>query len=161
MTGNEGLLIEKLHFIKALDPIADALAGTVRTDVVNLKEYGKLVFLIHKGVGATGTSTITIEGSDDNSPSNVTAVPFHYRAITSTDVPGSVTAATTAGFALTAGSSQMYAIEVNAEDLIASGYNYVSMKAVEVVNSPVLAGILAMGADPRYGATSVERTALS
>jgi hypothetical protein len=156
-----GLLIENLHLIKGLDPVADAFAGTARSGVVNRKEYGKIAFVIYKGVGATGTSTITVEGSDDNSPSNTTAVPFRYRTITSTDVPGAVTAATTAGFATTAGSSQIYIIEVNAEDLIASGYNYVSLKAVEVVNSPVLGGIAVICADPRYGKASVDRTALS
>jgi hypothetical protein len=54
---------------------------------------------------AAGTTVMT----------NSTAVPFHYKAITSTDIEGAYTAATTAGFTTTAGSSQLYIIEVDAE----------------------------------------------
>lgn len=133
-------LIEQLHFVKGLDPVANAFAGTVRSDIVNMENMAKVVFVIWKGVGATGTSTVTVEASDDASPSNVTAVPFDYRAILTTDVPGAVTAASS--FVTTAGSSQVYVVEVDAENLIASGYSYVSLKMVESAASAVLGGIL-------------------
>lgn len=143
--------LSTFHFVKGLDPVADALAGTVASDVVNLTNHNSAIFLIYKGVGATGTSTITVEACDDVTPSNTTAVPFYYKAITSTDVQGAVTAAAAAGFALTAGSSQMYAVEVNAQELMSAGYKYARLKAVEVVDSPVLAGIVIALTGPRMG----------
>ena len=53
-----------------------------------------------------------------------------------------MTSATTAGFTTTAGSNQIYVIYVDAADLAPSGYGFVRLKAVEVVNSPVLGGVM-------------------
>ncbi len=134
-------LLETAHFIKGLDPVADAFSGTVYSDIVNMKNFAKAAFILCKGVGTTGTSTITVEACDDVSGSNVTAIPFRYRAITSNDTQGALTQATTSGFTTTAGSSQMYLIEADENAMGASGYQYVRLKAVEVVDSPVLGGI--------------------
>lgn len=139
------LLLERLHLIKGLDPVADAFDSTVRSDVVNMENLEKVLFLVHVGVGATGTSTFTVEASDDVVPTNVTAVPFHYRQILTGDTEGTLTRAAVAGFTSTAGSSKLIAIEVDASDLGPTGYGFVSLKAVEVVNSPVLAGIEIIG----------------
>lgn len=141
------------HFIKGLDAVADAFDSTVYSDVVSLSEHGHATFLLHKGVGATGTSTITVEACDDIVPTNVTAVPFKYRTCLSGDTWSDVLDATVAGFATTAGSSQLYAIETDASDIASTGYGYVRLKAVEVVNSPVLGGILIGLSDPRQQQT--------
>lgn len=138
------------HIVKGLDPVADAFAGTVYSDIINMENWGHIQFLIYKGVGATGTSTITVEACDDVTPSNVSAIPFRYQAITSGDTEGAPTAATAAGFATTAGSSQLYKIEVDSDALGASGYGYIRLKAVEVVNDPVLGGILAILTEGKY-----------
>lgn len=132
------------HWVKGIDPVADAFAGTVRSDVVRGGNHRSVTFLIYKGVGATGTSTITVEANDDVTPSNSTAIPFKYRACTTGDTWGALTDATTAGFATTAGSSQLYSIIVDTDELGDTGYKYLSLKAVEVVDSPVLGGILVM-----------------
>lgn len=132
------------HWVKGIDPVADAFAGTVRSDVVRGGNHRSVTFLIYKGVGATGTSTITVEANDDVTPSNSTAIPFKYRACTTGDTWGTLTDATTAGFATTAGSSQLYSIIVDTDELGDTGYKYLSLKAVEVVDSPVLGGILVM-----------------
>lgn len=137
--------LDAIYFAKGLDPVADAFAGTVRSDVFDMSLFNKLIFIIHKGVGTTGVSTITVQAADDNSPSNETACPFKYKAVTSTDTQGAVTQATTSGFALTAGSSQIYAIEVDPQDLASAGYKYVCLKAVESTDSAVLAGISVIG----------------
>lgn len=142
-------LSELLHFFKGLDPVADAFSGTIRSDVVNLKHFRRVAWLIYKGVGTTGTSTVTVQACDDTSPTTESAVPFTYRAITSTDVPGSLTAAASTGFTTTAGSSQLYIIEIDVQALLASGYAYACLKMVEVVDSPVLGGIVGILADPR------------
>jgi hypothetical protein len=147
-------ILQNLHFVKGLDPVADAFAGTVATDVVDVSNHGAALFLIYKGVGTTGTSTITVEACDDVTPSNTTAVPFYYKSITSTDVQGSMTAAAAAGFTTTAGSSQIYAVMVDAQELASAGYKYARLKAVEVVDSPVLGGIAIALVQPRFGGSA-------
>lgn len=153
-------LAQKVHFVKGLDPVADAFSGTVYSDIVNMKAYSGVTFIIYKGVGTTGTSTITVEASDDTSGSNVTAIPFRYKAITSGDTEGALTAATTSGFTTTAGSSQLYLIEVDAEELGDTGYGYCRLKAVESANDPVLGGILIAMHGPRF-AQDVPATAIT
>jgi len=146
--------LQNQHFITGLAPVADAFAGTVASDVVDVSNHQGVLFLVYKGVGATGTSTITVEACDDVTPSNTTAVPFFYKAITSTDVQGAVTATTSAGFATTAGSSQMYAVQVDAQELASAGYKYARLKAVEVVDSPVLGGIAIALLGPKFGGSA-------
>lgn len=139
------------HVVKGLDPVADAFSGTVGSDVVDITGHQSATFIVYKGVGATGTSTITVEACDDVTPSNTTAVPFYYRAITSNDTNAAMTAAAAAGFTTTAGSSQIYVIEVDEQELASAGYKYVRLKAVEVVDSPVLGGIVIVLNNPKYG----------
>lgn len=140
--------LETLHFVKGLDPVADAFSGTVYSDVVDMKEHYEMLFVIYKGAGATGTSAITVQACDDTTPSNRTAVPFWYRAITTGDTHGAMTAVAATGFTTTAGASQLYVVGVTQEQLISSGYRYVQLKAVEDANDPVLGGILIIGAQP-------------
>ena len=151
-------LLNNLHFIKGLDPVADAFSGTVTSDVVSLENFESAIFLVYKGVGTTGTSTITVEACDDFVPTNTSAVGFLSKSITSTDIQGAMTVRAAAGFTTTAGSSQIYAIQVNVEELLASGYACVRLKCVEVVDSPVLGGIAIALSNPRFGgsATSTE-----
>lgn len=143
---------EIVKFVKGIDPIADGFAGTKYTDIISMKEHKNLTFLIYKGVstGGTDNGTITVEACDDVSASNSSAIPFQYQAITSGDTPGAVTAATTAGFSITAGSSHLYAIYVNASDLASSGYGYVRLKQVEVTNDPVVVGVVAILSEGKY-----------
>lgn len=139
-----GLLMERLQFITGLDPVADAFSGTVASDVIDMRGFSRIVFLLHIGVGTTGTSTITVEACDDIVPTTQTAIPFHYR-IDHVGDEGALAAAAAAGFATTAGSSKVVAVEVREDALAATGYSYIRLKAVEVVNDPVLGGILVIG----------------
>jgi len=147
-------LLNNLHFIKGLDPVADAFSGTVTSDIVDMPNHQSAIFIVYKGVGTTGTSTITVEACDDVSGTNATAVPFFSKSITSTDIQGAMTARAAAGFATTAGSSQIYVIQVATEQLAATGYQFVRLKAVEVVDSPVLGGIAIALAGPRFGGST-------
>lgn len=131
-----------LQPVKGLDPVADAFAGTATSDIINLENIIEGAFVVYKGVGTTGTSTITLEACDDVSASHTSAIAFEYQSNTTGDAYSAVTAATSAGFATTAGSSQQYVIYVHAAKLAASGYGYVRLKATEVVDSPVLGGIM-------------------
>ena len=144
------ILTQNGHVAQGLPPVADAFSGTVYSDVFNMKNYKGCTFIVYKGVGVTGTSTITVSACDDAVPSNRTAIPFKYRANTSSDTWGAVTQATAAGFTTTAGSNHIYEIIVDGDELGDTGYGYVELKAVEVVNDPVLGGILWIGHEPNY-----------
>lgn len=145
-------MLEHCRFVNALAPIDDAFAGTVYPAGVNLAEYGRVCFVIQKGVGTTGTSTITVVAGDTASPLTESAVPFHYRRIQSNNTTiGAVTAATAAaGFVTTAGSGDMYIIDLDAKALAASGYKYAHLKAVESVDAAVLLSVLAIAYNPRF-----------
>ena len=144
---------EQNHLVKGIDPVADAFEGTVYSDVVCLKNFSHLTAIIYKGVGTTGTSTITVQACDDATPSGTpTAIPFRYRAITSGDTPGALTAVANTGFTTTAGSSQLYVIEVDAEDLASADQAWVRIKCVQVADDPVLGGILLILSNPRFAA---------
>lgn len=148
------LSMETSHAEVGINAVADAFAGTVYSDVLSMKDHGRARFLVHWGVGATGTSTITVEACDDVTPSNTSAIPFRYRRTVAAANPGAITAATSAGFATTAGSNQVYEVEVDAAELLASGYGYVRLKAVEVVPSARLGGILALMERPRHAGST-------
>lgn len=151
MSGN---MLQRVHFVKGIDPIADAFDGTKYSDVVNMKGYSKCVFVVHIGVatGGTATTVLTVLAGDDNAnpPSNSTAIPFRYKKVDATDVEGALTVATTSGFTTTAGSSHLYVIEVDAEEMGDTGYNYLCLKSVEAVNDPVVASVLIMLHGGRY-----------
>lgn len=137
------------HPVKGLDAVADAFSGTVYSDVVNVKDYAAARFILHKGVGLLGTSTLTLEACDNANGDNPVAIPFNYQAyVGADDLPGAVTAATTAGFATTAGSSQLYVLEAEVQRMGAK--SWLRLKAVEVVNDPVLGGIIIELLKPRY-----------
>ena len=143
-------MLKNYHVVNALAPAADVFSGTVATDVINMKDYGHISFLIQIGVGTTGTSTITVEACDDVTPTHTTAIPFIYQECTTGDTFGGKTAATAAGFTTTAGSNKMYKVEVDSDALGASGYSYIRLKAIESVNDPVAGGILAVLTEAKY-----------
>ena len=144
------LQMSTVHALKGLDPVADVFDTVQHSDVINLKNHHNCLFTVYVGVGATGTQTFTVDACDDVTPSNTSAIPFHYRQTLTGDTPGAITAATSAGFTVTAGSSKIIEIEVESQALAASGYGYVRLTSTEVTNSPVLGGILAQLFNPRY-----------
>lgn len=145
-------MLETLKFAKGIDPVANAFAGTVRSDVYSMRDHGRITFVIYCGVGTTGTSTITVNACDDVVPSNRTAIPFWYRQILSGDTDSAITRATTAGFTTTAGSSKIVLVEADAKDMAASGYGFIELTAIESAASAVLGGVMAIlgGRPGRY-----------
>ena len=140
---------QEIHWVKGIDPVANGFAGTVATDIFEVWGHEAL-FIIYKGVGATGTSTITCLACDDIVPTNTTAVPFRYRTCTTGDTWGAWTTVANTGFTTTAGSSQLYEIRVDPADMGATGYGYLKLQAAEVVQSAVLGGVLAGVCGLRY-----------
>lgn len=139
--------------ILGLAPVADAFAGTVATTTIDMKTYPTARAIIAKGVGLTGTSTITVEKCSDSSANNPEAIPFYYRRITALGVAGAWTLAEAAGFATTAGSAEVYELAVSdqIEGLAEGDKTFVRVKAVEVVDSPVVGSIVLIGENGRYG----------
>lgn len=139
---SNGLLIERLQFVKGLDPVADAHNGAPGSDVIDMAPFSRIVFLSYRGVASGGTAapTYTVEACDDTTPSTQSAIPFHYRKSL-----GAVAAATATGFQATAGSSAIDVLEVREDALAASGYRYIRLKIAETVNDPVVACIVVLG----------------
>lgn len=145
------ILSQKVHFVTGIAPVANAFAGTIHSDVVNLAEWNHVTFVVNKGVGTTGTSTLTVEACDDVVPTTTSAIAFKYRRLPdSTNVPGALTDATSAGFTTTAGSNEKYIIEVDAAQLLASGYGFIRLTGVEVAASAVAGSVDIVLSQPRY-----------
>lgn len=141
------IFTEQNHVIAGIYPVADALSGTVYSDVYSLKNASHITFFIMKGVGTTGTSTITIEACSTAAAAAQTAIAFKYKkcsSSTSEDTFGALAAATSAGFATAAASNEIYAIEVDAREIASTGYEFIRLKAVEVVDDPVVACVFAV-----------------
>ncbi|MFA6308623.1 MAG: hypothetical protein WC677_02610 [Clostridia bacterium] len=138
------------HVVNALVPVADAFAGTVQTAPIHMKNWQHASFLITCGAGAVGTSTITVEACDTIVPGNVKAIPFSYQECVSGDTFGEIKQANDAGFATAAAANKIYKIEVDEQMLASTGYGYVRVKAVEVVNDPVTGGIVAVLTGGRF-----------
>jgi hypothetical protein len=147
----KGLFLENGHVEVGINAVADFAAGDVESDIVSMKNHGRVVFLCHWGVGTTGVVALTVDACDDVSATNTAKVPFWYRKITAAGAPGTLTRADKdTGVSNTAGSNQVIAIEVLAEDLAALGYSYVRLNVNETTADPLLGGVLALMLDPRH-----------
>jgi hypothetical protein len=147
--------LEQFHWIPVLYPVADAWAGTVTTDIVNCESALGLLFQMTKGVGATGTTTVTFQACDTVAPGTATACAGYARASTTPDTWGAWTAVTAAaGYATTAGSNQIYQFFLPAANIGALGFTYGRLSMVELVNNPVLGGINCAVVQPRYQPSS-------
>jgi len=138
------------HVVNALPPAADAFAGTVVTDVINLKNWEHISFIIQCGAGAVGTSAITVEACDDTTPANTEAIPFTYQECLLGDAFSEVKQADETGFTTAAAANKVYKIEVDAQALAKSGYSYVRLKSVEVTDDPVAGTVIAILTGGRY-----------
>jgi hypothetical protein len=141
--------------ISALAPDADLYAADPATDVISMADFGVIDFFLHEGVGATGTALLTVESCDDVTPTTSTAVGFRYRVAQTADVFGAWTTVAAAGYTTIAGATSKI-VQVQVESAGLSGDdNFVRLQIVEVVDSPVDAGVIAILSDPRYAEESV------
>ncbi len=130
---------------------ADMFNGNLTTDVLNMTNYGSIVFVLQKGAGAVGTATITVESCDDTSATTSTAVGFTYQA--STVDAGNTWAAAVevgaAGFTTTAGANQAYLIEIR-DDQLSGTDGYVRAVFTETANAAVEGGVVSIGRNAKY-----------
>jgi len=123
--------------------------GNPATDVVNMKDWNRITFIIIKNAGAVGTATITVESCDDVVPTIATAIAFKYRKCTVIDTFGVWTDALAAGFVTTAGADQIYEITVTADQLTTTN-QYVRMQVTEVDSTACDGAVVAIMTEPRY-----------
>ena len=145
------------HAVNAITPVADFLAGTVNSDVIECLGEG-ILFFVHTGANAGGDSTITVQACDDTTPSNATAVNFIYRTTGNNDTWSAWTAAAAAtGFTSSTTANTMYQVYVDAAELAAQGYGYARLRAVESTDAAVLGGCVAWVVNTRF---QIEPTSL-
>ena len=144
------LFLERGHAEMGLIPLADAFdTATGTTDVFNMAGHNRFYTVYLFGAGGTGTQLFTVEACDNTTPSNTTAVAFHYRVSPAAGTIGPIVACAAAGYTIVAGANQILEIEVDAATVGATGYSYVRVKASEVVNSPVTGAAVSLLLEPR------------
>lgn len=152
----QGLFVENCHIVAGLSPGTDIYNGNPASDVINLANYERCVFLLHQKANATstaGTATAKPQQVDNPSASNAVDLPFYWSKKTTGassvwSTPLAVDAGT--GVTTTANEDTIYAFEVNSRDL-ADGKKYVQLKLTEVANAPVLGSLMALLFTARYG----------
>lgn len=142
---------ELYHVVNALPPIDNAFAGTVVTNVINMKNWGHVSFLIQCGAGAVGQSQITVEACSDTVPTSTVAIPFYYQECIAGDTFGPILKTVDAtGFETSAVSDKIYKVEVDNQMLASTGYNYVRLKSIEKVAGAITGGIIAILTEGRF-----------
>ncbi len=148
-------LMPKTLPVPVLYPDADRYNGDPSTDVVSLKLFGHVTFLVVEGAGGTGTAAITAHACSDVAGSNPEAIPFNYRIATSPPTFGARTTATAAGVTPAAGANKVTAIELDAAAL-PDTKPCVFLTLTEGVDSPVDAYVEAILSEPRYASDSFD-----
>lgn len=144
-------IFSQTHFINVgLAAAADSLTGTKSTDIVNTEHFSRVTFILMRAVGTTGTSTLTVEACSTNSGTGAEAVAYKSRTGAETGAAlGALTDRAAAGYATVAGSNQIDVIEVDAA-VLPDGKPFVRLTMVEVVDDPVLAGVLTILSGAAY-----------
>ena len=144
------LLIDgDIHFVKGKDPVADFNAGALTSDIIEVMGDG-IGFLYYKGVSdGADAAVITVTSSSDTGAGATTAVPFWYKVVSTTD--SGWTAATTTGFTVTSGSSQLYEIRVPRDVFGSTDHKYARLLCTEGANHTVVGCIVAYVYGLRYG----------
>jgi len=147
MYGN--IFTENANVVQGLPPASAAM--TLDSDVINVTNQHSATFIIHKGAGAVGTGTVTVQACDTVGPGNILAIPFRYRRMIGTgNTWGALTVATNAGFVTTAAANDLYEITVDPAEVTnaivngARGNHFVRLHIVQVDATAVLCGILAI-----------------
>lgn len=146
---------EEVHVVPLLAPV-DAAAVAKSSDVIGVKEYQGIQFLVEFGVITGDTCVVTVLECDDTTPSNSTAIAFKYRksAAVGSDSMGALTAATASGVSMTASDDgKALLIDVDPAAL-SSGRPYLMVTATPGGSMTVC--LLAMQAilRPRYAQAS-------
>lgn len=148
--------------VSVLTPAADVFTTGVDTDVVCLRDYRRVVFLVHVGAVEDGdvSNLITLNACTDAAKSGATPMGFQYSYVdytTSNDAWGAYANATASGFNFadaigSANGGQLWLIEAKADEVAAAldGADFCYLTIAETADKTVLAGITAFLMEPRY-----------
>jgi hypothetical protein len=146
------------HVVSGLYPVADAFASSATTDYVSLKDYRRATWFIHTGDATAGTANgvITVLAASDAAATGAGAIAFKSRTCASSssvDTWGALTDRASTGFAMTAGDNYVYMVEVTADQVEAAdpGNPFVALKVTEDTNDPIVASVICILSEPRYG----------
>lgn len=141
-------LAEMLHVVNALPPVD--LNGGKNTDVINLKNYAHVSFIVQIGVSGGAVPTVKVQECDDAVPTNTTDIAFAaYKEETADgDTLGARTAIAATGLALSTNNNIFYVIEVDASQLT-DGYDWVRLSFSDPAAS-VIGSVVAILSGPRY-----------
>ena len=160
------------HIVPALYPVADAFAGGVDTDVICLRDYRRVTFVVMTGaIEDSGISNlVTVNACTDAAKTGATAIAFKSRRMlssTTVDSWGALTDRASSGhnFATASGgavANNVWYIEVLAEDVQAglADANFVYLTIAETANKTITAAAFAILSEPRYPG-STPKTAIA
>ena len=144
-------ILDALHFWGGLPPVADTFAGTVYTDIVEAQGEGVAFLYWMAANGGTANSTLVVQACSTITATATTAVAYQYKACTTFDTWGAWTQATTAGFATSGTSDNMYLLWVPAAEIASTGYKYVRLQLVEGGGAEACVGcVVGFVVNPRY-----------
>jgi hypothetical protein len=151
--------LETAEIVSAFVPVDMQTADNVG-DWVNLKNYGRVVVILHKGIGTAGQDpVITLEQAQDNADTGAKALNITTvwsKVGTQTAIAGftknTQAAAATYTDAVSAEAQGLFVVEVRAEELdVANGFTHVRLKIPDVGGNAQLGGALYLLLNPRYG----------
>lgn len=126
-----------------LAPAADRYNTNPATDVINMKYYDHVTFVLSEGAGGTGTVKIQVEKCTSKAGAGNTAIASKYRVATYTGAYGALTTLASTGYTTTAGANKQVLVEVDAADLGPS-YPYVRLQLTEVVDNACTGSVVAI-----------------
>lgn len=148
------------HIVQGIVPVADAFAGGVSTDVVSLKDYNRVTFVIITGaIEDAGVSNLCkVQACDNTTPSNTTDIAFYRNSLpwsTTVDTWGALALAPSTGYNFTAGTPAANAVHIATvtSDMVeanAPGKPFVRLNIAETVNKTITGCVLVILSEPRY-----------
>lgn len=131
-------LTERLAIVSTLDPVSQS-AATVTSDVVDMKQFRRVIFILSLGAMTTNSTVdMTIKGDTASNGSFATTITG--KAITQLTEAGS-------------DGNKQVAVEVTAEEVAAQGYRYIRA-AVVVGTAASLISLVGLGEFMRYSNAS-------
>lgn len=128
---------------------SDYTNGNPATDVINMENWNRVVFVVAKGAGATGQATITVESCDDAVPTNTQAIPFYWRkSVGGTDTFSEWALASSTGITTSAGADQVYEITVT-DDMLYGDHKYIRLQFTETNSDACNGAVVAILFQPR------------
>lgn len=153
-------LLEMCHIVPAFVPVADAFAGGINTEAINLAHYGQAGLLVVTGAieDAGISNLVTLSACTAADGTGATAMAFRYRAMrysTTVDAWSALAAATSSGynFALNnAVANTVWYATVTADEVGAAleGASWLRATIAETANKTITAAGLWILPGPRY-----------